>query len=63
MPHKCAGDEILHSKVSLINLQADDHKLCHSSSSTTTTRRLVSELVAFIEIVKFSSPGLLLKEK
>ncbi len=64
MPHKCAGDEILYTKVSLINLQADDHKLCHSSSSTTTTtNRIVLELVAFIEIVKFSSPGILLKEK
>jgi hypothetical protein len=63
MPHKCAGNEILYTKVSLINLQADDHKLCHSSSTTTTTRRIVLELVAFIEIVNFSSPGLLLKEK
>jgi hypothetical protein len=66
MPHTCAGDEILYTKVSLINLQADDHKLCHSSSSsttTTTTKRIVLELVAFIEIVNFSSPGLLLKEK
>lgn len=62
MPHKCAGNEILYTKVSSINLQADDHKLCHSSSSS-TTRRIVVEIVAFIEIVNFSSPGLLLKEK